>query len=140
MCFGILTSHSRHAPAKWVYDHETLYDNRSTNAFCLFQLFQPFDCRRKPSAMTTTETAKPTQQEPEPPQIVPRSRWLRLAAITAGFRSLRIRNYRLYWVGQVISLTGTWMQTTAQAWLVLQLTNSPFALGLVVTLQFLPIT
>jgi MFS family permease len=56
-----------------------------------------------------------------------------------GFRALRHRNYRLYWLGQLVSLTGTWMQTTAQAWLVLQLTNSPFALGLVTTLQFLPI-
>lgn len=56
-----------------------------------------------------------------------------------GFRALRHRNYRLYWIGQVVSLTGSWMQTTAQSWLVLQLTNSPFALGLVATLQFLPI-
>ena len=58
-----------------------------------------------------------------------------------GFQSLRVRNYRLFWIGQVISLTGTWMQTTAQAWLVLRLTNgSPFALGVVTTLQFLPVT
>ena len=57
-----------------------------------------------------------------------------------GFQSLRIRNYRLFWTGQMISLTGTWMQTTAQAWLVLRLTNgSPFALGVVTTLQFLPV-
>lgn len=57
-----------------------------------------------------------------------------------GFRALRARNYRLFWVGQLFSLTGSWMQTTAQAWLVLQLTRSPFALGLVATLQFLPVT
>ncbi len=56
-----------------------------------------------------------------------------------GFRALRVRNYRLFWWGQLVSLTGSWMQTTAQAWLVLQLTQSPFALGLVTTLQFLPI-
>ncbi|HMA38257.1 MAG TPA: MFS transporter [Chloroflexia bacterium] len=60
-------------------------------------------------------------------------------AITRGFRALAIRNYRLFWIGQLISLTGTWMQTTAQAWLVIQLTHSPFALGLVTTCQFLPI-
>src|SRR3954451_3546498 len=59
--------------------------------------------------------------------------------LTHGFRALSIRNYRLYWIGQLVSLTGSWMQTTAQAWLVLKLTNSPFALGLVTTLQFLPI-
>jgi MFS family permease len=59
--------------------------------------------------------------------------------LTRGFQALEVRNYRLFWIGQLISLTGTWMQTTAQAWLVIQLTKSPFALGLVTTLQFLPI-
>jgi MFS family permease len=62
-----------------------------------------------------------------------------LSGLMQGFRALRVRNYRLFWFGQLISLTGSWMQTTAQAWLVLQLTQSPFALGLVTTLQFLPI-
>lgn len=66
-------------------------------------------------------------------------RHLALAGFTRGFRALRVRNYRLYWSGQLVSLTGTWMQTTAQAWLVLQLTQSPLALGLVTALQFLPI-
>ena len=62
------------------------------------------------------------------------------ATVARGFQSLRVRNYRLFWIGQVISLTGTWMQTTAQAWLVLKLTHdSPLALGLVITLQFLPV-
>lgn len=56
------------------------------------------------------------------------------------FESLTIYNYRLFWFGQLISLSGTWMQTTAQAWLVLKLTNSPVALGTVIFLQFLPIT
>ncbi|HEY2167591.1 MAG TPA: MFS transporter [Jatrophihabitantaceae bacterium] len=54
------------------------------------------------------------------------------------FRSLRIRNYRLYASGQLISLTGTWMQRVAQDWLVLTLTNSGTALGLVTALQFAP--
>jgi len=62
-----------------------------------------------------------------------------LGGLTRGFHALEVRNYRLYWIGQLISQTGSWMQTTAQAWLVLQLTQSPFALGLVTTLQFLPI-
>ncbi len=56
------------------------------------------------------------------------------------FRALRNRNYRLFYSGQAISLSGTWMQTIAQAWLVLQLTDSKVALGTVVMLQFLPIT
>ena len=57
----------------------------------------------------------------------------------ATFSSLRIRNYRLYFVGQIISNCGTWMQSIAQAWLVLKLTNSGTALGLVVALQSLPV-
>src|SRR6187455_1856630 len=56
------------------------------------------------------------------------------------FSSLGIFNYRVYFLGQTVSLIGTWMQTTAQAWLVLKLTGSPLALGTVTTLQFLPIT
>ena len=55
------------------------------------------------------------------------------------FSSLKIRNYRLYFIGQAISLSGNWMQTVSQSWLVLQLTKSGTALGLVLALQFLPI-
>jgi MFS family permease len=55
------------------------------------------------------------------------------------FRSLRVRNYRLYFFGQMVSVTGTWMQTVAQAWLVLKLTSSGFALGLTTGLQFAPV-
>ncbi|MEO9137789.1 MAG: MFS transporter, partial [Jatrophihabitans sp.] len=54
------------------------------------------------------------------------------------FRSLRVRNYRLYAMGQLVSLTGTWMQRVAQDWLVLELTNSGTALGIVTALQFGP--
>jgi MFS family permease len=53
--------------------------------------------------------------------------------------SLFVRNYRLYYIGQIISTTGTFMQTIAQAWLVLKLTNSGTALGLTTALQYLPI-
>lgn len=63
-----------------------------------------------------------------------------VSAVASGFQALSVRNFRLFWFGQIISLTGTWMQTTAQAWLVLQLTNgSPFALGVVITLQYIPV-
>ncbi|MDA8301010.1 MAG: MFS transporter [Actinomycetota bacterium] len=55
------------------------------------------------------------------------------------FASLRVPNYRLYFTGQSISLIGTWMQTTAQAWLVLELTHSATDLGLVVAIQALPV-
>lgn len=55
------------------------------------------------------------------------------------FHSLRYRNYRLYWCGQMISLTGSDMQAIGQAWLVLKLTHSPWQLGLTGALQALPI-
>jgi predicted MFS family arabinose efflux permease len=46
-----------------------------------------------------------------------------------GYEVLRIRNYRLFWLGQWISLIGTWMQSVTQAWLLTRLTPSPLALG-----------
>lgn len=52
--------------------------------------------------------------------------------------SLRHRNYRLFFVGQTISVTGAWMQNVAMAWLVLELTGSPVAVGILVLCQFLP--
>jgi MFS family permease len=55
------------------------------------------------------------------------------------FASLRVRNYRWYFFGQVVSQPGKWAQTTAQAWLVLQLTGSGTQLGLVVAAQNLPV-
>jgi len=55
------------------------------------------------------------------------------------FSSLRIPNYRLYFTGQSVSLAGTWMQMTAQSWLVLTLTHSSTDLGFVLALQTLPI-
>ncbi|MCC6174392.1 MAG: MFS transporter [Chloroflexi bacterium] len=55
------------------------------------------------------------------------------------FRALRHREYRLYWIGLVVSQTGTWMQSIAQAWLVLQLTDSPLALGSLTSFQALPV-
>jgi MFS family permease len=79
--------------------------------------------------------------DPQPKTPLPESRHHYLPeAIRRGFQALEIRNYRLFWTGQLLSLTGSWMQSTAQAWLVLQLSNSPLALGLVTTVQFLPIT
>jgi MFS family permease len=53
--------------------------------------------------------------------------------------SLEIRNFRIYITGQFISTTGTWMQSIGHAWLVLKLTNSGTSLGIVFSLQFLPV-
>ncbi|MGD9710953.1 MAG: MFS transporter [Thermomicrobiales bacterium] len=58
---------------------------------------------------------------------------------SSGLAALRHRNYRLFFSGQLISVTGTWMQTLAQSWLVLSLTSSAFKLGLVNVLQFAPV-
>jgi MFS family permease len=55
------------------------------------------------------------------------------------FSSLYVRNYRLYYIGQIISTSGTFMQSVAQAWLVLQLTHSGTALGITSALQYVPI-
>jgi MFS family permease len=62
------------------------------------------------------------------------------AARTTIFQSLRVRNYRLFAAGQVVSLSGTWMQRVAQDWLVLDLShNSGTAIGLTTGLQFAPV-
>ena len=56
------------------------------------------------------------------------------------FRTLlRHRNFRLFWLGQTLSLIGTWMQTMSEGWLALELSNSAFMVGLVAAAQSLPI-
>lgn len=60
------------------------------------------------------------------------------AGLRRSFSSLSVPNYRRYFVGQMVSLSGTWMQTVAALWLVLSLTGSGLAVGLTTALQFLP--
>jgi len=60
-------------------------------------------------------------------------------SLPQALSALRHRNFRLFWIGQVISFTGTWVQYVAQGWLVLKLTDSPFYLGLVGAVGSLPI-
>jgi MFS family permease len=61
------------------------------------------------------------------------------ATVTGNaFAALRSRGYRIYLTGQSLANTGTWMQTIAQDWLVLRLTGSSVAVGVVMALQFLP--
>lgn len=55
-----------------------------------------------------------------------------------AFGALRHRNFRVFYTGQLLSLTGTWMQSTAQGWLVLELTNSALRLGIVTAVMSLP--
>jgi len=56
------------------------------------------------------------------------------------FAAMRHRNYRLFWIGQVLSLVGTWMQSVSEPWLVLLLGGSPLQLGIVLALEFAPST
>src|SRR4030042_5194087 len=60
-------------------------------------------------------------------------------ATVERFTALQHRNFRLFWFGQIISLSGTWMQSVAQGWLVYSLTKSPFYLGMVAAAGSLPI-
>jgi MFS family permease len=61
------------------------------------------------------------------------------AAVGRTFASLGVPNYRRYFAGQIVSLSGNWMQIVAEMWLILQLTNSGVAVGLTTALQFAPI-
>jgi len=61
-----------------------------------------------------------------------------MLSLGRGFTAVRHRNFRLYWIGQIISLVGTWMQTVSQPWLVLLLDGSAIQLGTVLALQFAP--
>ena len=56
-----------------------------------------------------------------------------------ALRALNHRDYRLFWIGQAVSAVGSWMQSVGLSWLVLELTGSPFRLGLVSALQFGPL-
>ena len=86
--------------------------------------------------------------KPSPPLATPQAGGIAAAATpeldrgrwAESLRAFQHRNYRLFYVGQSISLIGTWMQTIAMAWLVLEITDSQEKLGFVVLLQFLPIT
>ena len=80
----------------------------------------------------TAETAAAEPAAPAPPR--PASRSLN------AFRALqRHRNFRLFWTGQTVSLIGTWMQTVAQGWLALELSNNPFTVGIVAASASLPV-
>jgi len=80
----------------------------------------------------------PTAAEPGPSSPIEESRESTSGWFVA-FRALRHRNFRLFFAGQLTSLTGTWMQSVAESWLVLKLTNSPLMLGLVTFANYLPI-
>ncbi|WP_030419455.1 MFS transporter [Streptomyces sp. SCSIO 75703] len=85
----------------------------------------------------STGTGADSAPAPDPDEPLPPSA-SRTSARTSMFASLKVRNYRLFFVGQVVSNIGTWMQRIAQDWLVLSLTGSSAAVGITTALQFLP--
>ena len=82
---------------------------------------------------------RPSTRDPFP--VAPRPFTLPFVPADARnpFHALRHRNFRLFFAGQFISLVGSWMQVVTQGWLVLELSNSPFQVGLVTSLEALPI-
>lgn len=81
-----------------------------------------------PTTPAATEAAASQTARPES----------RASRKSSMFSSLKVRNYRLFFLGQVVSNIGTWMQRIAQDWLVLSLTGSATAVGVTTALQFLP--
>ena len=77
----------------------------------------------------------PTPRSDQPRELPLRAA---LGGLKRGFEALGIRNYRLYWSGQVVSLIGTWMQQVSLPWLILSLGGTPLQLGFVAVLQFGP--
>src|SRR5262249_13363330 len=113
--------------------------------------------RRAPHAARRAPPAHRLARAAPEPALAGRARGARRSARPAGaaarggrvtalravgartFTSLRIhRNYRLFFSGQIISLVGTWMQNTALAWLVVDLTHSPVAVGFLAFCRFVP--
>ncbi|MCU1342809.1 MAG: major facilitator superfamily transporter [Candidatus Acidoferrum typicum] len=80
-----------------------------------------------PTAEEVQPTSSPAPSSPGPSQL------------PAAFRSLKHRNFRLFFSGQLISLIGTWMQTIAEAWLIYRLTGSSVLLGLLGFVSQIPI-
>lgn len=72
------------------------------------------------------------------PQVYPAGEWRIFYKFFRVFPALHSKNFRLYFYGQLISLAGTWLQTVAQGWLVLELTHSAFWVGAVTALQYAP--
>src|SRR5690606_15786757 len=68
--------------------------------------------------------------------VGPGSVWIK--KMIHAFPAFQSANYKLYFTGQLVSMIGTWMQIVAQSWLVLQLTDSVFLIGLVMALSTLP--
>src|ERR1035437_5546425 len=80
--------------------------------------------------MPSEETTTPTPTPSASPEFTAQPRPTGGVSWRDTFAALKHRNFRLFFIGQLVSLTGTWMQTTAQGWLVYQLTGWEGLLGL----------
>src|SRR5262245_37180020 len=90
-------------------------------------------CRRASSGQTRRTSppfSRPSRRSPARAAAM---------ALPPALRAFRHRDYQVFFGGQTVSLVGNWMQSVAQSWLVLHLTDSPLRLGLIGTLQFLPL-
>lgn len=83
--------------------------------------------------LSSLAVAEPAAESPQP-NVNPQP-WMPIfgwnVRLPLAMSALRHRNFRLFWTGQLVSLVGTWMQMVARGWLVLELTHSPFWLGMV---------
>jgi len=93
-----------------------------------------------PTAMPGEQTQSPRQVASVPQEVTGQPSRVVVGSVTWRdiFAALKHRNFRLFTLGQLVSLTGTWMQTTAQGWLVYQLTGSKVLLGTVAAVGSLP--
>ncbi len=73
----------------------------------------------------------PLSSQTDTPQPLPRNEWSKSSRIKQLFSAFGHRNYRLFWSGNLVSLVGSWMQSTALSWLVYKMTGSEFLLGLI---------
>ena len=91
--------------------------------------------------MPAEQSDSPAQIATVPPEVTGQPRRVVVGGVTwrDTFAALKYRNYRLFFVGQLVSLIGSWVQTTAQGWLLYEMTGSKALLGTVAAAGSLPV-
>ena len=87
----------------------------------------------------TTKGADAAVEIPGAPPIVDAPPAGAVKRFRTTFAAFGERDFRIFWLGQLVSVTGTWMQTVAQGWLILLLTGSPFVLGIAAAARSIPV-
>jgi MFS family permease len=90
-------------------------------------------------AVTSSVAARPSARPVARPALRPRLTAADRRSLNPFRTLIRHRNFRIFWTGQTLSLIGTWMQSMALGWLALELSNSPFLVGLVTSIGSMPI-